>query len=516
MSVFGARGDKQWIAVGYSFFDSAYSAEVGQRVLLYLRIRRYVWRSFKGRLGTLYRNGALVSRATRNMLAKSSGSSLDTVDRTITWLENEGWLQRIDLKGKTYLTLGKWAKGSKTGKIRELYLSDQVIQARIQAEQAQTAAADVADLVASDDAVPPPQKCGLESSSDSGTKPQKCGLGSRKNAASIAAKMRLMNIEEKNREPEDPNLPYGKGAALRAPLFPEGRAVPSAVSLSARSASGAGEGKTSPEKESTSNDSTSRTTAEVSKVTEHVVCVAQPVESPPEEIAVAETPEQKKIREAEKKALQQGSRTKAVPAPDEPTRSARKDAYGDDRPQPARAQKEVAKEKRRAAIRAAYDRIEVPDPDKTDRTPGDTLGLAKFFAKAVQKANPFAAIRPGQVDLTWCKQLLQEYATNELYEMIMVLVLDWPNIQQSKKFFPPPGGATPTIADFFKWRAVLATYIGKGFTDGPTARMSAYLASFTKRSGDPGSVFTGEVEMEDAQEEKLKRIEAKLRKQAGE
>lgn len=157
--------------------------------------------------------------------------------------------------------------------------------------------------------------------------------------------------------------------------------------------------------------------------------------------------------------------------------------------------KEISDEgrSRRSAMAGSSSTVEkkkttskIPNPWETDVVPSTSTGLARHFELVVLKHFPDAVISHDNVDYKWCKELLKQFSTEDLYEMIMLLVLDWPNITQNKAFFPPASG-NPKIKQLYSWRKELADYInGKGVTSGPAHRHSAYAEDWRRRN-DSGS-----------------------------
>jgi hypothetical protein len=511
MTVFGARGGDQHVRVAFSFIDSAYYARAATHLPFYLCLQRYVWRSLKGRLGPLYKNGLLVSRATRAKLAGAMGVSHDTVDRELRWLVKEGWLQKTYHHKRLHFVLGKWSTSSKSGKAKEMYLAEQVVRAHIQAEQAEEAAAVVSELAEPANAPQHPQNCVVTTPGDASQHPQNCGQSLRKNADTPSARLRMMNREEKNREPGIANLPYREGSALARVAYEKAGGVPSAVSLNARSASRTDEQKTSTEKEVDQNKYAAPSTSVVSDVAQRFMVVAVPVESQIEE-PMPETPEQRAKERARQAALRGQPQGEIIP-PDtsapEPATKPRLNADGDEVPAAPKALGRPAK--RSGGLKGelyAYSNTHVPDPDTIDRAPNSTLGFAKFVETVIKKHFPNAVVRPDKVDFKWCKDLLAQFTTEELYEMVMLLTLDWTNINHGKEFFPP-GGDHPVIKDLFRHRALLATYIGKGYYVVPNYRTSAYQADYARRHG---GVSVGGVPHVVTEEERIKRLRDQLNK----
>lgn len=512
MSVFGGRSDDQYVRVAFALLDSAYLPKVADRLVPYLLLRRYVWRSFKGRLGALYKSGLLVSRATRAKLAKQMGVSHDTVDRDLRWLVKEGWLQKTYHHKRLHFVLGKRSTSAKTGKVKELYLADQVIQAQRQAEQAAAAAAVVSKMAELANAPQHPQNCVTTAQHDALQHTQICGHPLRRFADTPSARLRMMNKEE-NTESEKENLSYGKGGA-RAPRTETPGGRPSAFLPPSRDA-GRHDEQLSTERKSNHKEYKARTPLAVSDVVDEIVCVSEPVESPAKEPRMAETPEQAKIRQARLDALKRGTPPGegVPPASDQEPAKVSVDQFGDPVPQPPTKPATKARKGSEGlkAVLMAYEKAEAPELDTTDQAPGDTLGLAKFFTKAVKRQFPNAVIRPDGRDLKWCKQLAAQFTGTELYELVALLVMDWTNIRNAKEFFPP-GGDHPVFKDLFRHRDVLATYIGKGFVSFPNYRTSAYQADYARRHGTSATTVAHVV----TEEERIKRIREKMSKQAGE
>lgn len=125
------------------------------------------------------------------------------------------------------------------------------------------------------------------------------------------------------------------------------------------------------------------------------------------------------------------------------------------------------------------------DPDAVSEVPSKPWPLYWHFRDSVRKKFPEARLPddPNPKYLKWGKDLLKDYSTSDLYEMIRVLVLDYENINASRIFFKFSGTPTPTYEQFFSNRDMLATFIGTGVISPPAVRFSAYADDYNKRHG---------------------------------
>jgi hypothetical protein len=123
-------------------------------------------------------------------------------------------------------------------------------------------------------------------------------------------------------------------------------------------------------------------------------------------------------------------------------------------------------------------------------TPGAPWPLYAFFKKAVLKKYPQAHLGGNDTKyLGWGKRLLKVYTTEQLYEMILVLILDFESFKTAKVFMKNSGTPTPNYDQFYSNAATLVTLIGRGVVSPPAVRRSHYAEDYAKRHG--GSSSTG-------------------------
>lgn len=134
--------DEYDLRIGFSFLDSPALRLIGEKpFLLYLKLRRGIWRSREGRLGSAFQRGLLVTLANQGGLADELGWSRETVRLGVKRLREVGWLytEKVRDENELYYVLGEW-KPIRGGGRGEAFFADAMMEEyeyRVQADPEQ-------------------------------------------------------------------------------------------------------------------------------------------------------------------------------------------------------------------------------------------------------------------------------------------------------------------------------------------------------------------------------------------
>lgn len=203
-----------------------------------------------------------------------------------------------------------------------------------------------------------------------------------------------------------------------------------------------------------------------------------------------ETPEQKRIREENIAKL----RGNQPPSTFQPNREAGdetrrgKSAMGGGGDAPSRASK-GSREPKAASEEVASLQATIEDPLNVKQVPHSPKGLYVHFQKVVLKKWPDAKLldlfgpggRPNLKIMKFASDLLRDHKTEDLYEMIQVLVEDYEAFADARMFVKYYKGYPHATFEQLRWNdELLKTLIGRGVS-GPNHRYSHYLAGYKQR-----------------------------------
>lgn len=110
-------------------------------------------------------------------------------------------------------------------------------------------------------------------------------------------------------------------------------------------------------------------------------------------------------------------------------------------------------------------------------SPESSIDVARLLRDEVKKRWPDASGLPETISgkhTKLLKDVLEEFSTDAVREMVRIIVWDFDEIQRNKGFFPTSSHLKwPWIDQLYNYRHALASVVGEGITDS-SSRVSAY------------------------------------------
>lgn len=188
--------------------------------VVYLVLRRYVWRSPKGPVKSFWEAGYLAARLTRKALAAACGVDPRSVTRYLAALMEKGWIVRHWVKGETpTYVLGYLSKDGET------YFAEELSAGRDPFQGNGSLLAFCYPWTAL--SIPPGQPCPPPSplhpynGIDKGNS-QEAGLHEQENGMEVEGREE-QGISSKNTEVSAPRIDSGEGAGTLPPVGPQER-----------------------------------------------------------------------------------------------------------------------------------------------------------------------------------------------------------------------------------------------------------------------------------------------------
>jgi hypothetical protein len=121
-------GGKPCIVLSSEFVDRGCLTKVGKALVVYLYLRRHIWRSTEGFLGCYWGRGLLVAMSSQHKIAEQLGLAKPTVAKHIERLRKAEWLDIVQVgkgiqSGRVFV-LGDRTFGRKNQYIGEKYYAD--------------------------------------------------------------------------------------------------------------------------------------------------------------------------------------------------------------------------------------------------------------------------------------------------------------------------------------------------------------------------------------------------------